>query len=73
MELFKTVAEKAGISVEQAKTAVETVLESLKEKLPSGVSDQLENLLGGDSFDLGKFTSSLGDKAKDLLGGIFGK
>ena len=73
MELFKTVAEKAGISEEQAKSAVEAVLAPLKDKLPSGVADQLETLLEGGSFDFAALTGGLGDKAKDLLGGIFGK
>jgi hypothetical protein len=45
-ELIKQVTEKAGISGDQAKTAVSTVLEFLKGKVP-GIGGQLEGLLGG--------------------------
>lgn len=45
-ELVKTVTEKAGISAEQAKTAVTSVLEFVKAKLP-GVGEQLQGLLAG--------------------------
>ena len=45
-DLIKTVSEKAGISPEQAKSAVNSVLEFAKTKLP-GVGEQLQGLLGG--------------------------
>jgi hypothetical protein len=45
-ELIKTVSEKAGISAEQAQTAVSSVLEFVKAKVPM-VGDQLQGLLGG--------------------------
>lgn len=45
-ELVKTVTEKAGISAEQAKAAVTSVLEFVKAKLP-GVGEQVQGLLAG--------------------------
>jgi hypothetical protein len=45
-ELIKTVSEKAGISVDQAQTAVNTVLDFLKAKFP-GVGDQVQGLISG--------------------------
>ena len=45
-ELIRMVSEKAGISAEQAKTAVTSVFEFLKGKLPM-IGDQLPGLLGG--------------------------
>ena len=45
-ELIKTVSEKAGISAEQAKTAVSSVFEFLKGKLPL-LGDQLQGLVSG--------------------------
>lgn len=45
-ELIKTVSEKAGISPEQAKTAVTSVVEFLKGKLPL-LGDQLQGLISG--------------------------
>jgi hypothetical protein len=45
-DLIKKVSEKAGINAEQAKNAVTTVLEFIKNKVP-GIGDQLKNLLAG--------------------------
>ncbi len=62
-ELVKLVAKKVGISEEQAKKAVETVIGFLKQRLPAPVAAQLDNLLkGGSGTDL---ASGLGN----LLGG----
>jgi uncharacterized protein (DUF2267 family) len=65
-ELVKLVVEKTGISEEMAKTAVETVLNFIKEKLPPAIADRLDDLLESDSgLDLGDLASGLGS----LLGG----
>lgn len=67
--LIKMVSEKTGISQEQAKTAVETVVTFLKDKMPAGIGGQVESFVKG-----GK--SSLGDVAggiKDKIGGLMGK
>lgn len=45
-ELIKTVAAKAGISAEQAKSAVDGVIEFAKAKMPL-VGEQLQGLLTG--------------------------
>lgn len=45
-ELIKSVTEKAGINPEQAKSAVSTVLEFIKAKLP-GIGGQLDGVLAG--------------------------
>ncbi len=45
-ELIKTVSEKAGISEEQARNAVNSVVEFAKAKLPM-VGEQLQGLLAG--------------------------
>lgn len=59
-QLIKLVTEKTGISADQAKGAVETVLGFLKDKIP-GIGGQLEGIMGG---NLG----GLADMAKDKLG-----
>jgi hypothetical protein len=61
-ELIKLVSEKTGISEELARTAVETVLGYLKEKLPVPIAGQIDALLGGGGLE---------DLAKGL-GGILG-
>ncbi len=67
-ELANLVAQKAGISTDQARAAVSTVLDFLKQKLPAPIAGQIEGLLAGGSGALG----SVGDVAKGL-GGLFGK
>lgn len=53
-ELVKIVAQKAGISEETAKIAVETVVTQLKSKLPEGMAVQVDVLLAGaaDGIDM---------------------
>jgi uncharacterized protein (DUF2267 family) len=60
-ELIKLVTQKTGISEEQAKTAVETVLGFLKQKLPAPIASQIDSVLSGGMPDLSKG-----------LGGLFG-
>ena len=67
-ELIKLVSQKAGLSEEMAKKAVETVIGYLKDKLPAPIAGQIDGLLGG-----GGMTEDLGDTAKGLLGGLFGR
>ncbi len=64
-ELISLVTQKAGISNDQAKIAVTTVLNFLKEKLPAPIAGQIDGLLGGGG---GPATN-----VADSLGGIFGK
>lgn len=53
-ELVRLVSKKAGLSQTQAETAVQTVLDFIKQKLPSSIANQLDNILegGGDNQDL---------------------
>ena len=46
-ELVKLVSQKTGISEQQAKAAVETVLTFLKQKLPAPIAGQIDGLLKG--------------------------
>jgi len=66
-QLIKLVSEKTGISESQAKTAVTTVMNFLKEKMPEGMGSQMENLMKGGSI------SDMAGGLKDKIGGMFGK
>lgn len=70
-KVVKLVAEKAGISESQAKTAVDTVANFLKDKMPAGMAGQVDNYLkGGDSGgDSAGGASGMADK----VSGMFGK
>ncbi len=63
-QLVNLVAQKAHISTDQARQAVDAVLGFLKEKLPAPVAGQIDALLQGGG--------NIGDVAKGL-GGLFGK
>ncbi len=63
-ELIKLVSQKTGISEDQAKTAVETVIGYLKQKLPAPIAGQIDTLLSG---------GSLTEDLTKGLGGLLGK
>jgi nucleoid DNA-binding protein len=64
-ELIKNITQQANISPEQAKTAVDSVLNFLKDKLPAPVVDQIKAALSGQQIDTSGITTALGG----LLGG----
>ncbi len=61
-ELVKLVSKKTGLPPDQAKVAVQTVIDFLKKKLPAPVAAQIDGVLSGNVTDLAKG-----------LGGVFGK
>ncbi len=67
-KIVDLVVEKTGISESQAQTAVRTVANFLKEKLPASMAGQVDAYLNGE----GNVGGSLGDAA-GKLGGMFGK
>ena len=59
-ELIKTVSERAGISADQAKKAVEAVTDFAKGRFP-GMADQIDVVLkGGGDGPLGNIAGKLG-------------
>lgn len=67
-ELIKTVTAKAGISESQAKSAVETVVGFIKDKMPGGIGSQVESFLAGNAGTVGNIIDTVKDKASGLLG-----
>lgn len=67
-ELVKTVAEKAGISPESAQQAVRAVLDFIKQKLPAGLGDQVENFVNNNAGAATGVVGSLAEKVGGLLG-----
>lgn len=61
------VAQRAGISESQAKTAVETVASFIKDRLPAGMQSQVDKYLNEDENPSDR-TSGMGDKLGDMLG-----
>lgn len=52
-ELIKQVSERAGISEEQARAAVETVAGFLKERVPAPYNSYVDSFMGGGSGEGG--------------------
>lgn len=69
-ELIKLVSGKVGISEDQARSAVETVVGFLKAKLPAPLAGHVDTALGAAGSGLGNL--DLGGLASGL-GGMFGK
>lgn len=68
-ELINKVAEKTGLSPDQAKAAVESVIGFLKEKLPVPLASELDSLLGASE---GSGNEGLASAASAVLGNLFG-
>jgi hypothetical protein len=58
-ELIKQVSERAGISEEQAKAAVETVAGFLKERVPAPYNSYVDSFLSGGGGEGGGLLGSL--------------
>ena len=65
-ELIQLVSQKAGLSEDKAKTAVDTVIGFLKQKLPAPIAGQIDSAIGGGSQE-----GSLAGAAKGI-GDVFG-
>jgi uncharacterized protein (DUF2267 family) len=67
-ELIKQVSERSGISEAQARKAVDTVMNYMRDKLPASVSGAIDNALGGGANVAG----NVADTAQNVLGNIGG-
>ena len=65
-ELIKKVAERTGMGEDKARTAVDTVVGFLKERLPAPIAGQVDNVLGSSA------AGGMADRAGDMLGGLGG-
>ena len=66
-ELIQKVSEKAGINPDQAKNAVNTVMEFIKNKIP-GIGDKLKELLAGGGEAAGGEGGGVVDTIRKKLG-----
>ena len=67
-DLIRMVAERTGMSEDKARSAAETVIGYLRDKLPEPMSSQLDNIAGGGSMSAGggDMSRGLGDLASGL-------
>jgi uncharacterized protein (DUF2267 family) len=62
-ELINQLKSRVGLDDEKARSAAQTAIEFLKQRLPAPVASQLESALAGGGAE----------GIKDALGGVFGK
>lgn len=73
-ELLKRLQEKVGLSADDAQKTVSTTMDFIREKLPAGLGDKLEDLISG-KLNLGSLfgdsqpseSSNPLDKLKDMF------
>jgi hypothetical protein len=65
-ELIKQVTARAGISEDQARSAINTVLDFVKTRLPEPIAGQVDNVIGG-----GEGVSGVVGDIADKVGGFF--
>jgi hypothetical protein len=72
-ELINLVVQKTGISQDDARKAVEVVVNALKSKLPAPIASHVDSFLAGEmSGGMDTLTSEAGEMLKGKLGGLFG-
>ena len=67
-ELIKQVTAKTGISEDQARSAVNTVLDFVKGRLPAPIAGQIDNAISGEGGGRGGTLGDMASKAGGLLG-----
>ena len=72
-ELIDLVVQKTGISQDDARKAVEVIVNALKSKLPGPIAGHLDSFIsGGVSGGMGGLAAEAGEMLKGKLGGLFG-
>ena len=66
-ELMAAIQEKTGLPADQAQGAAQAALDFLKEKLPAGIGDKLEDMIAGNTEGIAGAVDSIVDKAKGLF------
>jgi hypothetical protein len=71
-ELIDLVVQKTGISQDDARKAVEVIVNELKSRLPGPVASHLDSFIGGGlSGGMNTLESEAGEIFKGKLGGLF--
>ena len=72
-ELVDMVVKKTGLSQDDARKAVEVVLNTLKSKLPGPIASHLDSFIsGGMSGGMNTIADEATEMLKGKLGGLFG-
>jgi len=69
-QLIGQVSQRAGISPDQARTAVQTVAEFVKQRLPGPMASQVDGILAGQSSGGTPNMGNLGGQAQQTMGNV---
>jgi hypothetical protein len=69
-QLISQVSQRAGISPDQARTAIQTVAEFVKPRLPGPVAAQVDSILSGQSTGNMPNMGNLGEQAQQAMGDL---
>ena len=65
-QLIEQITQRTGISMDQARGAVQTVMGFLKDKLPGPVASQVEGVLSSG----GNMSGGMADQARQTMGDV---
>jgi hypothetical protein len=72
-ELINLVVQKTGISQDNARKAVEVIVNQLKSRLPGPIANHIDSFIsGGASGGMATLEAEAGEMLKGKLGGLFG-
>jgi hypothetical protein len=71
-QLISQITQKTGITDQQARDAVQTVIGFIKEKVPPSMAPQIDALMAGQTPNLGNINVSDAENAAQDIGKMFG-
>ena len=66
-ELMQAIQERTGLPADKAQEAAQAALDFLKEKLPGGIGEKLEDMISGNADAISEGLGGLTDKAKGMF------
>lgn len=66
-ELMQAIQQRTGLPADKAQGAAQAALDFLKEDLPAGIGDKLENMISGNTDSISEGVEGMTDKAKGMF------
>lgn len=66
-DLIAAIQEKTGLPTEKAQGAAEAALDFMKQKLPAGMGDKLEDMIAGNADSISDYAGGMADQAKGTI------
>lgn len=66
-ELMQAIQQRTGLPADKAQGAAQAALDFLKERLPAGIGDKLEDMISGNADAISEGAGGTVDKAKGMF------